>query len=198
MGTIWLCLTENAYNLQVPSEVLSYYDKPEDISGAQHISAFSLDENTTWKELSDYLVQQKLSRFARGPVNIDGISAYFVNIEIDNTHVMSNAIRALEAVMPFGYLHSTKQMEKLFGQQYYIGSLSAVNSYNNKVNAHEAAKNPNNGFNFGALSWAAAIENFSDNTEYAILKHPEVEAGDLVLTLFEGKLPSTWFPSPDI
>jgi hypothetical protein len=111
---------------------------------------------------------------------------------------MSQAIQALEAVTPFGYQHTTKQMEVLFGQQYYIGSLSAINAYNNAVNAHEASKNPSNGFNYGALSWASAIENASDPTQYAILKHPEVDKGGIALTLIQGDLPAGWLPEPEI
>lgn len=182
MGTNWLCLTQATYESEVPSEVLSYYNQ----------------EAATWAELAAYLVSQKLARYPRGPVTIENVACYFVNIEVDHTSVMSQAIQALEAVTPFGYQHTTKQMEVLFGQQYYTGTLSAVNAYNNAVNAHEASKNPSNGFNFGALSWASAIENASDPTQYAILKHPEVDKGGIALTLIEGELPTGWLPEPEI
>jgi hypothetical protein len=182
MGTNWLCLTQATYESEVPSEVLSYYNQ----------------EAATWAELAAYLVSQKLARYPRGPVTIENVACYFVNIEVDHTSVMSQAIQALEAVTPFGYQHTTKQMEVLFGQQYYIGSLSAINAYNNAVNAHEASKNPSNGFNYGALSWASAIENASDPTQYAILKHPEVDKGAIALTLIEGELPQGWLPEPEL
>jgi hypothetical protein len=182
MGTNWLCLSQATYESEVPSEVLSYYNQ----------------EAATWAELAAYLVSQKLARYPRGPVTIENVACYFVNIEVDHTSVMSQAIQALEAVTPYGYQHTTKQMEVLFGQQYYTGSLSAVNAYNNAVNAHEAAKNPTNGFNFGALSWASAIENASDPTQYAILKHPEVDKGGIALTLIEGELPQGWLPEPEL
>ena len=182
MGTNWLCLTQATYESEVPSEVLSYYNQ----------------EAATWAELAAYLVSQKLARYPRGPVTIENVACYFVNIEVDHTSVMSQAIQALEAVTPFGYQHTTKQMEVLFGQQYYTGSLSAINAYNNAVNAHEASKNPSNGFNYGALSWASAIENASDPTQYAILKHPEVDKGGIALTLIQGDLPAGWLPEPEI
>ena len=183
MGTNWLCLTQATYESEAPSEVLAYYNQ---------------QAGTTWAELAVYLVSQKLARFPRGPVTIEGVQCYFVNIEVDHTSVMAQAIQALEAVTPFGYQHTTKQMEVLYGQQYYIGSLSAVNAYNNAVNAHEASKNPTNGFNIGALSWAAAIENASDPTQYAILKNPEVDKGGIALTLIEGELPQGWLPEPEL
>jgi len=198
MGTNWLCLTATTYESEVPSEVLSYYDQPEDASGAEMVEAFSLPEGTTWKQLAAYLVAQKLARYPRGPVTIESVQCYFVNIEVDHTSVMAQAIQALEAVTPFGYQHTTKQMEVLYGQQYYIGTLSAVNAYSNAVNAHEASKNPSNGFNIGALSWAAAIENASDPTQYAILKNPEVDKGGIALTLIEGELPEGWLPEPEL
>lgn len=183
MGTNWLCLTATTYESEAPSEVLSYYNQ---------------QAGTTWAELAAYLVSQKLARYRRGPVTIEGVQCYFVNIEVDRTSVMAQAIQALEAVTPFGYQHTTKQMEVLYGQQYYIGTLSAVNAYSNAVNAHEASKNPSNGFNIGALSWAAAIENASDPTQYAILKNPEVDKGAIALTLIEGELPQGWLPEPEL
>lgn len=183
MGTNWLCLTATTYESEAPSEVLAYYNQ---------------QAGTTWAELAAYLVSQKLARYRRGPVTIEGVQCYFVNIEVDRTSVMAQAIQALEAVTPFGYQHTTKQMEVLYGQQYYIGTLSAVNAYSNAVNAHEASKNPSNGFNIGALSWAAAIENASDPTQYAILKNPEVDKGGIALTLIEGELPQGWLPEPEL
>lgn len=46
--------------------------------------------------------------------------------------------------------------------------------------------------------WASATENANDPTQYAILKHPEVDKGGIELTLIEGELPEGWLPEPEL
>jgi hypothetical protein len=171
-GNGWICLTLADYNDIAPSEVLAYY---------------SAAEGTTWAQL----VQGALNKYKmpRGPYTVSGIQVMFLNLDIDYTDAMSTAIAALKTTQPFGYVLTEEQVRTYMQQQWYIGTLSQVNAYNNAVATAE-------GYRAGTLAYANPIENNSNPGEWAILKHPSYS--DASMTLNQGELPTGWLPEPEL
>lgn len=168
-GNAWLCLTLADYNSAIPSEVAAHY---------------SVAETTTWKQLND-TVLSSLYKLQRGPYTVSGIQVMFINLDIDYTSLMGTAIAGLQTTVPFGYALTEAQVRTYINQQWYIGTLAQVVAYNNAVGAGQ-------GLQVGENKWADAIENNSNPSQWAILKHPSYE--DSAMTLIEGELPEGWLP----
>lgn len=186
-GNIWLCLTMTDYENTVPTEVAEYYSTQEDASGAEFVPANIIPEDTTWRELNDSVLTPKF-KLQRGPYTVSGIQVMFINFDVDFTSPMITAIQGLQTTQPFGFLLTEKQVRDYMQQQWYVGDLSQVVAYNNKVGTAK-------GYTAGTNKWADPIGNNSNNGEWAILKEPSFE--DANMTLVEGELPAEWFPDID-
>lgn len=171
-GNSWLCLTTADYVEAAPLEVCTYYNKPE---------------GTTWEELTQTVLTQRF-KMKRGPVLIEGIEVHFINLDLDFSDPMAVAIQLLKTTYPIGYLLTEAQQKSYSTEAYYIGTLSQVVDYNNKIAAGE-------NFTGGTSKWADPVENDAIPGQWAVLKHPSYE-GPMALQF--GPLPQGWLPEVDL
>lgn len=179
---MWICLTEETYNNSTLPEVCDYY-------GVQY-ELFDEDGNLagerTWRQLAEgTLTPQAGFKLPRGPYIIEGVTVWFINIDIDFTHPMGLAITGLETAVPFNHILNIKQVDGYSIAQWYAGTLAQTVAYVNRV---DAAQN----YQSGTLAWAQPFESHTEPGRYAVPKHPGFV--DSEMELIQGELPAGWFP----